>query len=97
MTPPPASPTASLPGLILAAPGATPAEAQEAPVERPSRTDPYGAFIAEAAQRFGVPEAWIRAVMRAESAGDVRAISHVDCREVARSQGHVEMVHLGFA
>lgn len=64
-----------LAGLILAAPGATPAEAQEAPVERPSRTDPYGAFIAEAAQRFGVPEAWIRAVMRVESAGDVRAIS----------------------
>ena len=64
-----------LAGLILAAPGATPAEAQEAPVERPSRTDPYGAFIAEAAQRFGVPEAWIGAVMRVESAGDVRAIS----------------------
>jgi soluble lytic murein transglycosylase-like protein len=55
--------------------GASPASAQEAPAERPSRNDPYGAFIAEAAQRFGVPEAWIRAVMRAESAGDVRAIS----------------------
>lgn len=64
-----------LAALILAAPGATPADAQEAPVERPSRGDPYGAFIAEAAQRFGVPEAWIRAVMRVESAGDVRAIS----------------------
>lgn len=64
-----------LSGLILAAPGASPASAQEAPAERPSRNDPYGAFIAEAAQRFGVPEAWIRAVMRAESAGDVRAIS----------------------
>ena len=64
-----------LSGLILAAPGASPASAQEAPAERPSRNDPYGAFIAEAAQRFGVPEAWIRAVMRVESAGDVRAIS----------------------
>ncbi|MFP5454303.1 MAG: lytic transglycosylase domain-containing protein, partial [Alphaproteobacteria bacterium] len=29
----------------------------------------------EAAQRFRIPAAWIRAVMRAESAGDVRAIS----------------------
>ncbi|AWB25802.1 MULTISPECIES: lytic transglycosylase domain-containing protein [Methylobacterium] len=64
-----------LSGLILAAPGASTAYAQQAPAERPSRSDPYGAFIAEAAQRFGVPEAWIRAVMRAESAGDVRAIS----------------------
>ncbi|QYA13209.1 lytic transglycosylase domain-containing protein [Rhizobium sp. AB2/73] len=64
-----------LSGLILAAPAASTAHAQQAQVERPSRSDPYGAFIAEAAQRFGVPEAWIRAVMRVESAGDVRAIS----------------------
>ena len=64
-----------LAGLIHAAPGASPAGAQQAPVERPSRSDPYGAYIAEAAQRFGVPEAWIRAVMRVESAGEVRAIS----------------------
>ena len=64
-----------LSGLNLAAPGASPAGAQQASAERPSRSDPYGAFITEAAQRFGVPEAWIRAVMRVESAGDVRAIS----------------------
>jgi len=64
-----------LSGLILAAPGASPAGAQQASAERPSRSDPYCAFITEAAQRFGVPEAWIRAVMRVESAGDVRAIS----------------------
>lgn len=64
-----------LSGLILAAPGASPASAQQAPIERPSRSDPYGDYIAEAAQRFGVPEGWIRAVMRVESAGDVRAIS----------------------
>lgn len=36
---------------------------------------PFAAFIAEASQRFGIPAAWIRAVMRAESFGDVRAIS----------------------
>lgn len=64
-----------LSGLILAAPAASTAYAQQVPAERPSRSDPYGAYIAEAAQRFGVPEAWIRAVMRVESAGDVRAIS----------------------
>lgn len=64
-----------LSGLILTAPNAGPAHAQQAPAEPPSSNDPYGAFIAEAAQRFGVPETWIRAVTRVESAGDVRAIS----------------------
>jgi soluble lytic murein transglycosylase-like protein len=36
---------------------------------------PFAAFVADASQRFGIPAAWIRAVMRAESFGDVRAIS----------------------
>ena len=36
---------------------------------------PFAAFVAEASQRFGIPASWIRAVMRAESFGDVRAIS----------------------
>ncbi len=49
--------------------------AQDASVARPSPRDPYAAHITEAAQRFGIPERWIRAVLRAESAGDVRAIS----------------------
>ncbi len=31
--------------------------------------------ISEAAQRFGIPERWIRAVMQAESAGNPRAVS----------------------
>ncbi len=34
------------------------------PVER------WQGFMAEATQRFGIPEAWIRAVMRAESGGE---------------------------
>ncbi|MEM6739333.1 MAG: lytic transglycosylase domain-containing protein [Pseudomonadota bacterium] len=33
------------------------------------------AYIAEAAQRFRIPERWIRAVMQAESAGNARAVS----------------------
>ncbi len=37
--------------------------------------DRFGTFLAEAAQRFGIPAAWIRVVMRAESFGEVRAIS----------------------
>lgn len=32
-------------------------------------------FIAEASQRYRIPEHWIRAVMRAESVGDPRAVS----------------------
>jgi hypothetical protein len=36
----------------------------------------HAAEIAAASQRFGIPEDWIRAVMRAESAGDRHAVSH---------------------
>ncbi len=36
----------------------------------------HAAEIAAASQRFGIPEAWIRTVMRAESAGDRHAVSH---------------------
>jgi len=57
-------------GLALGAGPAT-TLAQSAPVA----ADPHGGHIAEASQRFGIPEHWIRAVLRAESAGDVRAIS----------------------
>ncbi len=49
--------------------------AQSSPVTRTVATDPYGGHIAEASQRFGIPEHWIRAALRAESAGDVHAIS----------------------
>lgn len=38
-------------------------------------TAPFATFVAEASQRFGIPASWIRAVMRAESLGDVRALS----------------------
>jgi soluble lytic murein transglycosylase-like protein len=37
--------------------------------------DPFAAHITEASRRFAVPEHWIRSVMRAESAGEVRARS----------------------
>jgi hypothetical protein len=36
----------------------------------------HAAEVAAASERFGIPEAWIRAVMRAESAGDRLAVSH---------------------
>ena len=37
--------------------------------------DPYAADVTEASQRFGIPESWIRAVMRVESGGREHAIS----------------------
>lgn len=49
--------------------------AQSAPGVHAAAADPHAAHIAEASKRFGIPERWIRAVLRAESAGDVRAVS----------------------
>lgn len=64
-----------LSGLTFANAMPAVAMAQDAPVVRPSTRDTYADHIAEASQRFRVPVTWIRAVMRAESAGDPRAIS----------------------
>lgn len=43
--------------------------------ETAAPTSEIDAYIAEAAQRFRIPERWIRAVMQAESAGNARAVS----------------------
>lgn len=55
-----------------------PSRAQTAPPTPavPAVGHPHDGHIAEASQRFGVPEVWIRAVMRVESAGDPAATSH---------------------
>ena len=57
---------ASMSGAVLA---------QDAPTERAAAHHPYAVHVADAARRFGIPEAWIWAVMRVESNGDVRAVS----------------------
>ena len=62
-----------LSGLAFAVAPLESAMAQTEPVQRPRPGDPYAPYVAEASQRFGVPVAWIRAVLRAESAGDLRA------------------------
>ncbi|KRB29737.1 lytic transglycosylase [Mesorhizobium sp. Root695] len=54
--------------------------AQDLAVAPLSQRDPFGAHIAEASHRFGVPTAWIRAIMRKESAGDARAGSSAGAR-----------------
>lgn len=64
--------------LLLVSPGAV--LAQDAPAERAAVRHPYAVHVTDAAQRFGLPEAWIWAVMRVESNGDVRAVSSAGAR-----------------
>lgn len=62
-----------LAGLLVM--GGPTAAAQEAPIQRQQVSERYATHVAEAAQRFGIPVDWIRAVMRIESGGDRRAVS----------------------
>jgi soluble lytic murein transglycosylase-like protein len=48
---------------------------QSAPMVATNPVNPYAEYIAEASRRFGIPESWIRAVMRVESRGQVKAVS----------------------
>ncbi|WP_395697788.1 lytic transglycosylase domain-containing protein [Methylocella sp.] len=64
-----------LSGLIFTA---APTAAVQAQIPSPANAvaaHPHAAHITEASRRFGIPPGWIVAVMRAESAGDVRAVS----------------------
>jgi len=63
-----------LSGLLVNAALPIPTHAQSVATERAS-THPYADQIAEASQRFGIPEHWIRAVMQVESAGRASAVS----------------------
>jgi soluble lytic murein transglycosylase-like protein len=64
-------------GAMAADPPSTPSAPLAAP---PLATPPliarWSAFIAEAAERFAIPPAWIAAVMRAESAGLTQLNGH---------------------
>mgnify|MGYP003673069249 CR=1 FL=1 len=64
-----------LSGLVITTLDTGNASAQPTPTGRHEVGDPIAAHIAETAQRFGIPEHWIVAVMRAESAGNTRAVS----------------------
>jgi len=61
--------------LLSASSGLTLATAQVTLQPAPVTVHPHAAFIAEASQRFDIPEHWIWAVLRVESAGDVCSIS----------------------
>lgn len=64
-----------LSSLTFAASAACPAVAQSLPPTRAAIADPHAAHIAEASQRFAIPQAWIVAVKHTESRDDVRAVS----------------------
>jgi soluble lytic murein transglycosylase-like protein len=51
------------------------AQAQSARLVTTNPANPYVGYIAEASRRFGIPEGWIRAVMRVESSSQVKAVS----------------------
>jgi hypothetical protein len=55
-----AAPASPASGLTILAPG------------EPGGVDHWSVFIAEASARFGIPDEWIRRVMRAESGGRIR-------------------------
>lgn len=55
--------------------GCAPAFGQVAAEQAQPRTIDIASHVAEASQRFGVPAQWIYAVMRAESAGRIGAVS----------------------
>ena len=55
--------------------GNAPAFGQDAAEQAPPRVVDIASHVAEAAQRFGIPEQWIYAVMRTESAGRIGAVS----------------------
>ena len=64
--------------LLLGEPSAGPSQAFAPPEIEAVKPDPvarWNAAIAEAARRFTLPEAWIRAVMATESAGIPSAVS----------------------
>ena len=62
-------------GLSFGCALTVPAFAQPSSLARSPARDPLSELVAEAAQRFALPTAWLRAVMKAESNGDPRALS----------------------
>ena len=64
-----------LSGLLFTAAATPTVLAQSVSPTRTVAAHPHAAHIAEASRRFGIPPPWTVAVMGAESAGDVRAVS----------------------
>lgn len=80
--------------LALALPMPTPAQDAPQAAEIPFRASPpverWRPYIAEAAQRFAIPQAWIAAVMQAESAGQTQ----LDGRPITSHAGAMGLMQL---
>lgn len=64
--------------LLVTQPISAPPAMAQASATQPvlsAASHPYAPHVADAARRFGIPEAWIWAVMRVESGGNARAVS----------------------
>ncbi len=62
-------------GGSISAVSAASVKTQSAPMVTINPVNRYTGYIAEASRRFGIPERWIRAVIRVESSGQVKAVS----------------------
>jgi soluble lytic murein transglycosylase-like protein len=62
-------------GGSISAVSAASVKTQSTPRVTTNPVNPYAGYIAEASRRFGIPERWIRAVIRVESSGQVKAVS----------------------
>src|SRR5258705_8172607 len=62
-------------GGSISAVSAASVKTQSTPRVTTNPVNPYAGYIAEASRRFGIPERWIRAVIRVESSGQGKAVS----------------------
>ena len=69
------TPTTSPAAMPAAIPAAIPSVVRITPAATGSRLDYWTDLIREASVRFGIPERWIREVMRMESGGNPQALS----------------------
>lgn len=77
--------------LALAAPDTTPTSARQSePPAASARVERWRPYIQEASQRFGVPEAWIAAVMQAESGGR----THLNGRPITSHAGAMGLMQV---
>lgn len=74
--------------LLVAIPA--PSMAREAAVPIGERVLRWQPFVSEASQRFGIPEAWILRVMRAESGGE----THRNGRPIRSRAGAIGLMQL---
>lgn len=82
-------PLTRIAALALLVNSPAPAAAQKA-VSSPAAVELWRPFIAEAAQRFGIPQMWIGAVMKVESAGH----THLSGRPIVSRAGAMGLMQL---